>query len=136
MITALFADIHSNLTALEACLRHARQRGAERFVFLGDLVGYGPDPAEVLDVITALNGAIVVKGNHDEAIQVEPRTRDLGEVASAVSRGARGLRPRIRQATGEMGVRSGLGRCPREHGRGRRGPRVLWACARAIALFQ
>ena len=84
MLTALFADVHSNLAALEACLRHARERGAERFVFLGDLVGYGPDPAAVLDVIAAIDGAVVVKGNHDEAIEVEPKTRDLNDVAYAV----------------------------------------------------
>lgn len=83
MLTALFADVHSNLAALEACLRHARERGAERFVFLGDLVGYGPDPAAVVDLITALDGAIVVKGNHDEAIEVEPKTRDLNDIAYA-----------------------------------------------------
>ena len=81
MITALFADVHSNLTALQACLRHARDHGAERFAFLGDLVGYGPDPAAVIDVITGIPGALVVKGNHDEAIEVEPKTRDLNDLA-------------------------------------------------------
>lgn len=81
---ALFADIHGNLAALEACLRDARARGAERFVFLGDLVGYGPDPAAVVDLLRAIPGAIVVKGNHDEAIAVEPKTRDLNDIAYAV----------------------------------------------------
>jgi diadenosine tetraphosphatase ApaH/serine/threonine PP2A family protein phosphatase len=84
MLTALFADVHSNLSALQACLGHARERGAERFVFLGDLVGYGPDPASVLDVITAIDGAIVLKGNHDDAIEVEPKMRDLNDIAYAV----------------------------------------------------
>jgi len=84
MLTALFADVHSNLPALQACLRHARERGAGRFVFLGDLVGYGPDPAEVLDIVAGIDGAIVVKGNHDEAIEVEPKTRELNDLAYAV----------------------------------------------------
>src|ERR1017187_6117444 len=84
MLTALFADIHSNLAALQACLHHARARGAERFVFLADLVGYGPDPAAVIDVIASIDGAVVVKGNHDEAIEVEPKTRDLNDLAYAV----------------------------------------------------
>jgi len=84
MLTALFADVHSNLPALQACLRHARERAADRFVFLGDLVGYGPDPAEVLDVVVGIEGAIVVKGNHDEAIEVEPKTRELNDLAYAV----------------------------------------------------
>ena len=84
MLTALFADIHSNLAALQACLRHARERGAERFAFLGDLVGYGPDPAAVIDVIAAIEGAVVLKGNHDKAIEVEPKMRDLNDLAYAV----------------------------------------------------
>jgi diadenosine tetraphosphatase ApaH/serine/threonine PP2A family protein phosphatase len=81
MRTALFADIHANLGALEACLGHARERGAERYAFLGDLVGYGPDPAAVVEVVAAMDGAIVVKGNHDDAIEVEPKTHELGDVA-------------------------------------------------------
>jgi diadenosine tetraphosphatase ApaH/serine/threonine PP2A family protein phosphatase len=77
MLTALFADVHANLAALEACLAHASARGAERHVFLGDLVGYGPDPAAVLERIVSITGAIVVQGNHDQAIELEPKTRDL-----------------------------------------------------------
>ena len=65
---ALFSDVHSNLEALRACLRHAREAGAERFVFLGDLVGYGADPGAVVDTVAELN-ATAVKGNHDSAIE-------------------------------------------------------------------
>src|SRR5437868_4236376 len=70
MKLALFADIHSNLEALTACLAHAEALGATRFAFLGDLVGYGADPAAVLDLIGryASEGAVVVRGNHDEAV--------------------------------------------------------------------
>jgi diadenosine tetraphosphatase ApaH/serine/threonine PP2A family protein phosphatase len=72
MRVALFADIHANLEALGACLEHARARGADRLAFLGDLVGYGADAAGVIDVITAhaASGALVLKGNHDEAVEV------------------------------------------------------------------
>jgi diadenosine tetraphosphatase ApaH/serine/threonine PP2A family protein phosphatase len=90
MLTALFADVHSNLAALEACLRHARERGAQRFAFLGDLVGYGPDPAAVIDTVAAIDGAIVVKGNHDDAVEVEPKARDLNDVAYAAITWTRG----------------------------------------------
>lgn len=71
MLIALLSDIHSNLEALEACLRHARERGATRYAFLGDLVGYGADPAGVVGLVQlhATDGAIVIKGNHDEAIE-------------------------------------------------------------------
>ncbi len=67
---AIFADVHSNREALDACIADARARGAERFVFLGDLVGYGADPAYVVDLVTQMSGegAIVIKGNHDAAI--------------------------------------------------------------------
>jgi diadenosine tetraphosphatase ApaH/serine/threonine PP2A family protein phosphatase len=81
MLIALLSDIHSNLTALQACLKHARKQGADRFVFLGDLVGYGPDPAQVVDVITAIDDAVVIKGNHDEAVEVEPKVSELNDVA-------------------------------------------------------
>lgn len=70
MVIALLADIHANLEALRACLAHARTRGVERHAFLGDLVGYGADPAAVVDIVAerATRGDLVVKGNHDEAI--------------------------------------------------------------------
>jgi diadenosine tetraphosphatase ApaH/serine/threonine PP2A family protein phosphatase len=66
---ALFADIHSNLEALTACLDHARALRAQRFAFLGDLVGYGADPVAVLELVEhyAADGAVVVLGNHDAA---------------------------------------------------------------------
>lgn len=69
MRTALLADIHSNLEALQACLAHARREGAGRFVFLGDLVGYGADPVACLEIIAGLaeQGAPAVRGNHDAA---------------------------------------------------------------------
>lgn len=69
MRLAILSDVHSNLEALQACLAHARTQGAEQFAFVGDLVGYGADPVPCLDIIEALSrqGAIVVKGNHDEA---------------------------------------------------------------------
>ena len=69
MKIALLADVHSNLEALGACLSHAEAGGAEGFVFLGDLVGYGADPEAVLAVVMAraAAGARVVLGNHDQA---------------------------------------------------------------------
>jgi diadenosine tetraphosphatase ApaH/serine/threonine PP2A family protein phosphatase len=71
LLIALLSDIHANLEALEACLGHARSRGAERFALLGDFVGYGADAAAVVAVVERLagEGAIVLKGNHDQAIE-------------------------------------------------------------------
>ena len=69
MKIALLADIHANLEALDACLAHAARAGAQRFVFLGDLVGYGADPEAVTARVRgfAESGAVVLRGNHDEA---------------------------------------------------------------------
>ena len=74
MKLALFADIHSNLEAITACLAHAKALGARRYAFLGDLVGYGADPVAVLDLIErhAEDGAVVVLGNHDAAALGRP----------------------------------------------------------------
>jgi len=68
---ALLSDIHANLEALNACLAHARAKGAERFAFLGDLVGYGADPRAVVEIVAkhVAEGAVAVKGNHDEAVE-------------------------------------------------------------------
>ena len=73
MRIALLSDIHSNLQALEACLLHARQQQVQRFAILGDLVGYGANPSEVVDRIQLLTeeGAEVLQGNHD-AMAVAP----------------------------------------------------------------
>ena len=83
MRIALLSDIHSNLEALESCLRDAQTRGAERFAFLGDLVGYGADPRAVVDVVAehVSRGAVAVKGNHDEAIE-KGFNRELSDVAA------------------------------------------------------
>jgi len=69
MTIALLTDIHSNREALEACLAHAQDRGATRYLFLGDYVGYGADPVWVVDTIMdyAARGAVALRGNHDEA---------------------------------------------------------------------
>ncbi len=69
MLIALFADIHGNREALTACLADAERAGAERYVFLGDLIGYGADPVWVVDRVADMveAGAIAVLGNHDAA---------------------------------------------------------------------
>ena len=70
MKLAVITDIHANRQALEAVLAHARAQGVERFALLGDFVGYGADPAWVLDTVAELlrDGAVAVLGNHDEAV--------------------------------------------------------------------
>ena len=66
MRVAFFADIHGNLPALEAAIDDARARGVSHVICLGDIVGYGPQPAETLERLRAVASAAVL-GNHDAA---------------------------------------------------------------------
>ncbi len=90
MKLALLSDIHANLRALQACLSHAGARGAQRFALLGDLVGYGAEPAAVVQRVRELaqGGAIVLQGNHD-ALAVAPpaQVRTLDENGAAWTHG-------------------------------------------------
>ena len=79
----VLTDIHANREALEACLDHARRSGIGRFIFMGDYVGYGADPAFAIDAIMreVEHGAVALAGNHDAAIAVG--TAGMNPVASA-----------------------------------------------------
>lgn len=98
MRLALLADVHSNLEALTACLAAARDAGAERYAFLGDLVGYGADPEAVLDLVAAHaeGGAIVVRGNHDAAALGEGADRMNLTAEAAITWTRTRLAPRHR----------------------------------------
>lgn len=63
----LLSDIHANHTALEAVLRDALARGFDQVVNLGDALGYGPHPHEVLATLRDLN-ATCVRGNHEQML--------------------------------------------------------------------
>ncbi len=63
----ILSDIHSNLHALRVVLRYAKRRSIDRYVLLGDLVGYGANPNEVLDLVRQMEPRVLVRGNHDRA---------------------------------------------------------------------
>ena len=90
MLLALFADIHANRQAFAACLEAARARGAERIVCLGDIVGYGADPEWAVETVIGLvqDGAIAVRGNHDNAIGSP--SENMNAVAQAAIEWTRG----------------------------------------------
>ncbi len=85
MKTAIISDIHANWEAFQTCLADARNWGAERYVLLGDIVGYGPDPIAVVDLAMRMvaEGAIAVLGNHDAALG-EPRNGMNGLADAAI----------------------------------------------------
>ncbi len=77
---ALISDVHANREALEAVLACINARGADRIICLGDIVGYGPDPAWCVDTVLK-RCDVSVAGNHDVALIYGGR--DLSDVADA-----------------------------------------------------
>ncbi|MBS1840223.1 MAG: metallophosphoesterase family protein [Acidobacteria bacterium] len=77
----ILSDIHANLTALEAALTKAAGR-YDAAVCLGDIVGYGPDPAEVSEKIRKVAKSSI-RGNHDKAVAGIMSTEDFNPVAKA-----------------------------------------------------
>lgn len=71
MKRALISDIHANLEALEAVLGDIRGRGIKEIYCLGDMVGYGPNPNECVDLVIA-NCQVSILGNHDQAVLFDP----------------------------------------------------------------
>lgn len=63
---AIFSDVHANRQAWEAVLADALQQGTDTLVCLGDVVGYGPKPLEVLTAVREVTPNFVL-GNHDAA---------------------------------------------------------------------
>lgn len=89
MLIAIFADIHANRQAFEACLKQARELGAQGFVLLGDYVGYGADPAWAVDAVMDLvaGGARAVLGNHDRAVSTPEQMNLEAQIAIEWTRG-------------------------------------------------
>lgn len=83
---ALISDIHSNIAALSAVLDDIKARGITRIFFLGDLVGYGPDPLEVAQYLPTFERSII--GNHDEAVlyEIPPSFNPIARRASEWTR--------------------------------------------------
>jgi predicted phosphodiesterase len=65
----IFTDIHGNLEAFEAITHYARDLSVDHYLFLGDMVGYGASPNEIIQKIKAIKEPIsMIRGNHDKAV--------------------------------------------------------------------
>jgi predicted phosphodiesterase len=67
---AILSDIHGNLEALTAVLADIADQGIQTIYCLGDIVGYGPNPRECVDLAMAF--AVSVLGNHDQGALFDP----------------------------------------------------------------
>lgn len=78
---AILGDVHGNLEALEAVLRDMDERGLRSAIVLGDIVGYGPNPDECIDLLKKRRFRFI-RGNHDQATA-------LGRAGRGFSKSAR-----------------------------------------------
>ncbi|NLX96961.1 MAG: metallophosphoesterase family protein [Rhodopirellula sp.] len=94
---AVISDLHSNLEALSAVMADVQGQGINDVYCLGDIIGYGPNPRECIDIVTKCK--VCLLGNHDQGALFDPEgfntgaeraifwTRDQLENASDLSNG-------------------------------------------------
>jgi len=71
MRQALISDIHGNLEALNAVLVDITSQSIDEIICLGDVVGYGPNPIECLELVMK-KAKLTILGNHDQATVFDP----------------------------------------------------------------
>ena len=76
----LFSDVHSNLEALEVVLHALAKEKVQKYICVGDIIGYAANPNECLNRVRCLP-AVVVVGNHDLAAVGHPVLYELYDVA-------------------------------------------------------
>ena len=82
----ILSDMHGNLVALEAVLRRVRRKRFDSILVLGDLVGYGAAPNQVVERIRRLSGRVVtVRGNHDKVAAGIDSGESFNQVALAAA---------------------------------------------------
>ena len=74
---AIISDIHGNLEALEAVLADVDTQDVSEIYCLGDIIGYGPNPRECIDLVMERCAATIL-GNHDQAALFDPEGFNAG----------------------------------------------------------
>jgi predicted phosphodiesterase len=75
-VRALISDIHGNLEALQAVLADIRTQGVKEIYCLGDVIGYGPNPRECIDMV--MDCKVALLGNHDQGALFDPEGFNTG----------------------------------------------------------
>ena len=108
---AIISDIHSNLEALQSVMDDIDSRNIKRIICLGDIVGYGANPQECLDMVMERCEACIC-GNHDVAVFYEPYSFNLSAERAAYwtrsqleNEGKKSLRDRRCKFLGSLQVR-------------------------------
>ncbi len=82
MRTAIISDIHANLEALEVVLDHITDQKVDQTICLGDVLGYGPNPVECVDLVSE-HCEWCLMGNHDFGVLYEPTNFNLAAEQAA-----------------------------------------------------
>ncbi len=83
----ILSDMHGNWSAFETVLRRVRRKRFDVTLVLGDLVGYGAAPNQVVDAVRALPGrVVVVRGNHDKVVSGVDSGESFNHAALAAAR--------------------------------------------------
>ena len=80
MRISIISDIHSNLEALDKTLQLIKQKNIDEIVCLGDIIGYGANPNECIDLVRQATSKILL-GNHDEAATSLKQIEDFNPYA-------------------------------------------------------
>jgi len=108
---AVFGDIHGNWEALSTVLQKCDELGVEKYLCIGDIVGYNADPGKCLEKIRSLPLAGVVMGNHDE--QASDDTELVGfnpQAAAAIEWTRHQLTPEQREYLGKLRLSIQIGK--------------------------
>ncbi len=117
---AIFTDVHANLEALEAVLAKidelAQERPIDQIWYLGDLVGYGPDPNECISLVRERTD-VIIAGNHDWAAIGKLSLEDFSEAARISAEWtAEQLTEEHRTFLADLPERLEIGECTLVHG--------------------
>ena len=82
----ILSDMHGNWDAFEAVLKKAQPETYDGVLVLGDLVGYGASPNEIVEAVRDLPHPIIVRGNHDKVVAGIDRGENFNHVALAAAR--------------------------------------------------
>lgn len=117
---AIFTDIHANLEALEAVLHRidelSKEKPIDQIWFLGDLVGYGPNPNECIDILRKRTD-VIIAGNHDWAAVGKLDLEDFSAAARISAEWtAKELTEEHREFLRNLPERLEMGECTLVHG--------------------
>lgn len=79
----VFTDIHGNMEAFHAVLKFVQKKKIDHYLFLGDLVGYGASPNEVVQKLLTLKPLSLVRGNHDKAVSGLDSVQTFNPIAAS-----------------------------------------------------